>query len=193
MDLSDPGKQEEISINDDPTPISQILVYGPLSTRAKNFIKALHDRNRVLNDLAYYILEILQGDFFRQNDLDSALRYLLPIATDELNLLFEYSPFKIDVRYLSKLGDRLVSCDFGIFPLNLFLQNKSQIVRQWLNFAEDENRVTVKEQLYWISSQIENRIKDWDLKDVRHRYILPLRNITVDDIKNARKSLKNMK
>ena len=163
--------------------------YGPLSTRAKNFIKALHDRNRVLNDLAYFILEALQGDFFRQNDLDSAWRYLLPIPTDELNSLIENSPFKIDVKYLSKLGDQLVSCHFGIFPLNLFLPKKSQIVRLWVQFAENENRVTVKEQLYWISNQIQNRIKEWDLNDVRQKFILPLKNITVDDIKNARKSL----
>jgi hypothetical protein len=169
--------------------LNYIRGLGPLSTNAKNFIKALHDRNKILNDLAYYILEVLQGDIFRQKDFDTALRFLLPVSSDELNSLCVNSPFKIDVKYLSKLGDLLVSCPFGVFPLNLFLPNKAQLVRLWVNFAQKENRVTVKEQLYWIWNQIENRAKYWDSNDVRQTFISPLKKITIEDIKNSRKAI----
>ena len=95
------------------------------------------------------------------------------------------SPFKIDKKYLSKLGDQLVSCRFGIFPLNIFLQNKAQLVRLWVNFAEKEKRITKKEQLYWIRNQIEKRSEKWDFNDLRHEFISPLKSITIDDIKYA--------
>jgi hypothetical protein len=166
---------------------------GPSSTSAKNFIKNLNERNRLLNDLAYYILEILQGDFFRQHDFDSALRYLLPAPTDEINLLYKNSPFNIDVKYFSKLGDHLVLCRFGTFPLNYFIPSKAQIVRLWVKFAEKEKRRTKKEQLDWIREEIGNRIEKWDLSDIRHNFISPLKNITIDDIKNARRIYKQSK
>jgi hypothetical protein len=172
-------------------PIGNNLRYvrglGPSSTSAKNFIKLVHERNRLLNDLAYYILEIIQGEFFRQHDLDNALHYLIPLSIKELSTLQENWPFTIDKKYLSKLGDHLVSCSLGTFPLNFFLQKKAQIVRLWVQLAEKEKRVTKKEQLYWIWNQIENRIEEWDLNDIRHKFISPLRNLTTDDIKYARR------
>jgi hypothetical protein len=175
-------------------PIGQNLTHvqglGPSSTSAKNFIKLLHERNRLLNDLAYYILEILQGDFFRQHDFDIALRYLLPVPIKELSKLPINSPFKFDEKYFSKLGDHLVSCSFGIFPLNFFLQKNAQIVRLWVHFAEKEKRVTKKEQLYWIRTQIGKRVEKWDLSDVRHKFVSPLKRITIDDIKYARRKNK---
>jgi len=163
---------------------------GPSSTSAKNFIKLLHERNRLLNDLAYYILEILQGDFFRQDDLDTALRYLLPVPIKELSTLPIDSPFKIDKKYLSKLGDQLVACRFGTFPLNNFLPSKRQIVGIWVNFAIGNGMVTKNEQLGWMRDQIEERVEKWDLSDIRHKFISPLKAITINDIKYARRIYK---
>lgn len=160
---------------------------GPSSTSAKNFIKLLRDRNRLLNGLAYYILEILQGDFFRQNDFETALRYLLPVSADELNLLYKNSPFKLDVKYLSKLGDHLVSCRFGTFPLNYFIPSKAQIVRLWVNFATERGSFTKKEKLEWIRKQIERRVENLDLNDIRRKFILRLKDITINDIKYAQR------
>lgn len=164
--------------------------FGSYTASAEKFIKCIRDRNRVLNDLAYYILEVLQGDFFRQHDLDTALRYLLPVRIKDLSSLLGRQPFTIDNKYLSKLGDHLVSSHLGIFPLNLFLQQKSEIVRFWVQLADKEKRVTKKEKLYWIWNQIENRVEEWDTNDRRHEFILPLKDITIDDIKYAWKKNK---
>jgi hypothetical protein len=178
--------------------------FGPFSTNAKIFIKLLQERNRLLNDLAYYILEILQGDFFRQHDLDTALPYLLPVPVDGLDMLIDElstpkenslikvkkPPFKIDKKYLSKLGDQLVACRFGTFPLNNFLPSKRQIVGIWVKFAIENGMVTKNEQLGWIRDQIEERVEKWDLSDIRHKFILPLKNITIDNIKYVQKNYK---
>jgi hypothetical protein len=97
------------------------------------------------------------------------------------------------VKYFSKLGDHLVLCRFGTFPLNYFIPSKAQIVRLWVKFAEKEKRRTKKEQLDWIREEIGNRIEKWDLSDIRHNFISPLKNITIDDIKNARRIYKQSK
>lgn len=163
---------------------------GPYTISAKKFIKCHHDRNRLLNDVAYYLLEVLQSDFFRQHDFDTALRYLLPVRIEDFSSLLGKQPFNIEKKYLSKLGDHIVSCHFGMFPLNVFLPKKSQVIRLWVQLAKKEKRVTKKEQLYWIWNQIENRVEEWDENDIRHKFIFPLKNITINDIKYARQKNK---
>lgn len=161
--------------------------FGSSSTNAKNFIKFLNERNRLLNNLAYYILEIIQGNFFRQHNLDTALRHLLPVPIEELSDLPIDSPFKIDKKYLSKLGDQLVSCSFGIFPLNFFLQKKAQIVRLWVRLAKENGKIRRNEQLDWIRNQINNITESLDVDDIRYCFASSLINITIDDIKYANK------
>jgi hypothetical protein len=160
---------------------------GSFSTKARNFIQALNDRNRLLNELAYYILETLQGDFFRQQDLDTALRFLLPVSIKELCTLPINMPFKLDKKYLSKLGDHLVACPFGTFPLNFFLQQKAQLLRLLVNFAIRDGMVTPKEQLEWIGDQIKKRVENWEINDIRYKFISPLKSATINDIKYARR------
>lgn len=163
---------------------------GVYSTIAKRFINLHHDRNRLLNDLAYCILEVLQADFFRQHDLDTALRHLLPVPIEDLSKLLGKQPFNIEEKYLSKLGDHLVSCHLGIFPLNYFLPKKAQIVRVWVHFAQEKGNVTKREQVDWIKNQLEERTMKWDENDIRHEYIKHLKKINIDDIKNFRKYIK---
>lgn len=159
---------------------------GSLSTQARRFIQAFHDRNRLLNDFAHFILEILQGDFFRQHDLDTALRYLLPVPVQAVSTnLKEKFPFTIDKKYLSKIGDYLVSCCLGTFPLNFFLPTKAHIVRFWAHFATENGKVTINDQLDWIRSQMKKRTEKWDSNDVRYGFVSPLKNIKIDDIKYA--------
>lgn len=157
------------------------------SSRAKRFIKLLQERNNLLNELAYYILEMIQGDFFRQDEFEKALRHLIPIPTAKVLELPISCPFKLDTKYFSKLGDHLVSCRFGTFPLNFFLQKKAQIVRLWIHFAENEGKFGKNEQLDWIKKQTEKIVEKWDLSDIRQEFFLPLKNITIDDIKYARR------
>lgn len=164
---------------------------GSTSTNAKNFIKFLHERNRLLNDLAYYILKIIQGNFFRQHNFDTALQHLLPVPIKKLSTLPIDFPFKIDKKYLSKLGDHLVSCSFGTFPFNFFLQKKAQIVRLWVHFAKKNKKFTSNEQLFWIRNQIENTIESLDVNDVRYGFASPLLDITIDDIKYAKRIQSN--
>jgi hypothetical protein len=184
----------EVSVNGDrveanAVPIGLNLKYnsnlGPSSTKAKNFIKALRNRNMILNDLAYYILEMIQGEFFRQKDFDTALRFLLPVSIKELSRVPINSLFKIDKKYLSKLGDHIVSCSLGSFPLNLFQQNKPQIVRFWVKFAIENEKFNKNEQLDWIRNQIENIIDKIDVNDIRLGFASQLKDITIDDIKYA--------
>jgi len=161
------------------------------SSRAKRFIKLLQERNKLLNELAYYVLEMIQGDFFRQDEFEKALCHLITLSTVKLRELPISCPFKLDTKYFSKLGDHLVSCRFGTLPLNFFLQEKAQVVRLWVHFAENEGKFTKKEQFDWIKKQIKERVEEWDLSDIRQKYILPLKSITTDDIKYARRIHKN--
>ena len=155
--------------------------------RAKNFIKLISERNRLLNDLAYYLLEIVQRDFFRQHDLDTALRFLLPVKEIGPSTLPINAPFNPDRRYRSKLGKHLVKCHFGLFPLNVFLPKKAQLLRIWIQFAIREGIVTRKEQLEWIRGQIKNRVANWKSNDIRHKFISPLLSITMNDFQYTRK------
>jgi hypothetical protein len=187
----------EVSVNGDRVEANAIPIglnlkyksgYGSFSKNAKIFTTSLRDRNKILNDLAYYILELLQEEFFRQKDFDTALRFLLPVPTEELYSLSENWPFTIDVKYLSKLGDLLVSCPFGLFPLNLFLPTKSQLVRIWAHFAIRHGISTRKKQFEWIRDQLEKRTKNWDSSDIRHKFFSPLKDFTIDNFKYAMKN-----
>jgi hypothetical protein len=160
------------------------------SSEAKKFIEHYHERNRFLNELAHNLLEKLQGDFFRQDDFEKALRHLIPVPPGSLDKLQINSPFTLDKRSLSRLGDHLVLCHFGSYPLNFFLQEKAPLVRLWVRCARKEGITTRKAQLEWIGNQIEERVGTWDSKDVRHSFIGPMRKITEDDIRNAARLFK---
>jgi hypothetical protein len=164
--------------------------FDAYSDRAQKFIQQLEDRHRLLSDLAHHILEILQADFFRQRDLDTALRYLIPVPVSKVSKLGIASPLKIDKKSLSKLGDHSVSCRFGMLPLNYFLQEKAGLVRLWVRLARKEGIATRKEQLDWTKNQIERRVSEWNPGDVRHDFVDTLRKITMDDIKNADRMLR---
>ena len=182
---------EDDRVEADVVPVGLNLRYvrglGLYSTSAKKFIELIHSRNKLLNDMAFQILETLQGDFFRQPDLDTALRYLVPVTIKKLSTLGIKSPFKIDKKYLSKLGDHLVSCRLGTFSLNCFLPQKAQLVRLWVDFAIKEGMYTKKEQLDWIGNQIKKRVMKWDSSDIRHEFISPLKSLTINDIKYVRR------
>ena len=182
---------EDDRVEADVVPVGQNLSYvrglEPYSTSAKKFIELINSRNKLLNDIAFQILETLQGDFFRQPDLDTALRYLVPVTIKKLSTLGIKSPFKIDEKYLSKLGDHLVSCPLGTFSLNCFLPQKAQLVRLWVDFAKKEGIDKKKEQLDWIGNQIKKRVMKWDSSDVRHEFISPLKSLTINDIKYERR------
>jgi hypothetical protein len=156
------------------------------SSRARKFIKLLQDRKKLLDNVAYHILGILQEDFFCQDDFDKALRHLVPISSAKVGKLIS-SPFTLGTKYFSKLGDHLVSCSFGTIPLNLFLQDKASIVRLLLNFARNEGKTTKREQINWIANCIRERARKWEASDMRHEFIAPLMILTEDDIKYARK------
>lgn len=168
--------------------VGMILGYkaglGSHTERAKKFIQVLENRNRILTELAQHILGELQRDFFLQNNLDTALRNLIPIPISMLSEL-RIAPFKIDKRYLSKIGDHLVSCVFGPIPFNCFLQEKAALVRLWVKAAQNAGISAKKDQCDWIKNQIEEWVSKWTPSDVRHEFIAPMRTITINDIRYA--------
>ena len=163
---------------------------GNQSDSARKFIAFHQKRNKLFNDLAYYILKVLQGDFFRQDDLVKALRHLIPISVGDVQKLPISTPLKLDKKSLSTLGDHLVSCRFGMLPFNLFLQGSPALIRMWVGFARKEGMVTISEQCDWIENQIEERVGKWASGDIRHRFIAPLKRLTKNNVKNALKQEK---
>jgi len=175
-------------------PVGLNLRYSPglgrHSDRAHKFIQLLSDRNRLMNDLAHHVLETLQRDFFFQSNLDAASRHLIPVPVRMVSRFPIKTPFKLDKRYLSKLGDLLVLCSLGTFPVNHFLQDKAALVRVWAQFARDQGISAQREQLNWIKTQIEAWISRWDSSDIRHEFIESLRNLTIEDIKYSGRPLR---
>jgi hypothetical protein len=162
---------------------------GSHTKRAMKFIQLLNDSNRILNELGRIILSELQRDFFLQNNLDAALCHLVPIPISLLSRL-RISAFKIDKRYLSKLGDHLVSCVFGAIPFNCFMQEKAALVRLWIKVAQHKGISTRKDQCNWINGQIREWVGKWAPVDRRHEVIGPMGKITINDIKYAERVLK---
>jgi hypothetical protein len=189
--------EDSVNVNVIPT-IGDYLRYrkgfGQYSIAAKKFIQRMKDRTLFLNYLADQVLENVQVDFFRQNDLNSALLHLLPLQAKEisdldlkdLNLNFS---FKLDKKLISKMCDLTVKCDFRIFPFGFFLPSKLVLVRRWVKHANDNGITTIKGQCEWIKEQLYERLNKWDYKDPRCCRIKSLLDTNESDIKNARKAV----
>ena len=160
------------------------------SVSAKNLIKIINDRNTILCNFGDFVFKNIQKDFFLSNQLEDALRALIPVSVEKISEHFKNSPFKIDKKYVSKLGDHLVKSKFGILPLNVFLSNKAQLIRIWVGFAYENGIVKEKQQLEFITRKISERLATWDEHDMRHEFSSPLKEITIVDIKNARRYVK---
>ena len=162
--------------------------YGKYSAKAKEFINRVNKRALNLSKLASCIIKNIQGDFFLQPDIRTALKYLIPITAKNIaDFEIEFS-FKIDKKMMSKLSNLLVASKFGIFPLGFFLPSKSALVRLWSDDAQKDGITKIKNQCEWIKQQFQKRIDGWDSGDIRIDLVKPLLETNVNDIKNARKN-----
>ena len=163
--------------------------HGKYSEMAKEFIDRLFKRATSLNNLAVEILEKIQGDFFRQTDLNQALLTLIPIPAKRLlDLKIDFS-LSLDKKLISKLDDLSVACKFGVFPLVFFMPSNAAILRLWLHLALPKEISKLNDQCEWVRQQVAERIKIWDSNDMRIDLLRPLLAVNTNDIKNARKQL----
>jgi len=173
--------------------IADSLIYrkgfGKFSEKAKEYIDRVNDRAVSLNSLAITILENIQGDFFRQTDFNTALRYLLPFSVKNITDLEIDFSLTLDKKLLSKMSDLLVDSKFGVFPLGFFLPSKASLLRLWVVQANKEEISKINDQCDWIKQQVTKRMDNWDAKDKRINLIRPLLDINSNDIKNASKQL----
>lgn len=158
-----------------------------LSVHARDFIDMINERNQLLCNFGDFILKTIQWEFFLQDELDTALLFLIPAPVDKISDYIKSSPFQIDKKYLSKLGDHLVKCDFGVLPLNTFLLNRAQLIRMWVGYAYKIGVTNEKKQLELITRNISERLGTWNSNDIRHKFASQLEDITLTDIKNARR------
>jgi DNA-directed RNA polymerase specialized sigma54-like protein len=161
--------------------------FGKYSQKAKEFIDRVNDRAFSLGNLATTILRDIQGDFFRQSDINNALISLIPVTAKDLTDFEIDFALALDKKMISKLSDLLVASKFGIFPLGFFLPSKAVLVRLWIGDAQKSVITKIKDQCDWIKQQCQKRIDKWDSNDRRLDLIKPLLEISINDIKNARK------
>jgi len=165
--------------------------FGKYSNRAKKFINQTNRRSLYLSNLATWILKNIQGEFFRQTDINEALKYLIPVTVKNIAGLEIDFALKLDKKMMSKLSDLLVACKFGVFPLGFFLPSKAVTVRLWSDLAQKSGITKIKDQCESIKQQFRKRIDGLDSDDRRLDLLKPLLEINVNDIKNARKKVKS--
>ena len=157
---------------------------------AEGFLKQIQLRRQNLESMAEILLGEVQADFFRQPDLKTALLYLVPVK--EINELGIFSPIKMDKSYKSYIGNLLVSCSLGVFPLHLFWPSVAELLRMWVRFAFEEDLAGIRVQQEWIKKQISEIIERYYEGDNRRAFMTALQECKETDIKNARKAIKKM-
>jgi hypothetical protein len=162
----------------------------PGFSHASRFIEQRRNRLLLLNGISHHILENIQGDFFRQRDLKSALLALVPLPPKRIQDLGILSPVILSKEYLSRLGGLSVSCTLGVFPLSLFWQEKAALLRIWVQAAMSNEQKGNQLIQIWIRQKLQERQNLWFPSDIRHSLIAPLLNMTKNDIENAIKILK---
>ena len=161
--------------------------FGKYSARAKEFIDRINRRSIGLSNLATWILKDIQGDFFRQNDINEALKYLVPITFKNIADSGIDFALTLGKKMPSKLRGLLVASKFGILPLGFFLPSEAALLRLWNDVAQKSGRTKIKDQCVWIKEQFQRKIDGLDSGDIRIDLMKPLLDINSSDIKNARK------
>lgn len=188
--VTDNGQVDVCLVNNKGDYLKHKTGMGKDTIKAKKFIDDIQQRKRFLQKLCDLLLADLQRDFFLGNDFRFALLNLIPIQVSGLSdfIMDELFSTKLSLEKFIYRAEKLtVSCCHGSFLFNLFLPNKPSLLLLWIREAEGNGKLRQKEQQKWIIGQLKDNVSKWPADDRRRGFIQPLANISIDDIKSAKK------